>query len=84
MALAAAASGALRAPNTLFRVPPILTAMEEMSPNLPVIPSKSVCPMLHAVCARLPAASPRTPFRPSTIFMAKSHICCFWLAVRPE
>ena len=66
MALAAAASGALRVPNTLFRVPPILTAMEEMSPNLPVMPSKRDCPRLHAVCARLPAASPRTPFRVST------------------
>ena len=60
MALAAAASGTLSAPNTLFRVPPILTAIEEMSPNLPVMPSKSVCPMLHAACARLPAASLRT------------------------
>ena len=66
MALAAAASGALRVPNTLFRVPPILTAIEEMSPNLPVMPSKRDCPRLHAVCARLPAASPSTPFRPST------------------
>ena len=66
MALAAAASGTLSAPNTLFRVLPILTAMEEMSPNLPVMPSKRVCPMLHAACARLPAASPRTPLSPST------------------
>ena len=66
MALAAAASGTLSAPNTLFRVPPILTAIEEMSPNLPVIPSKRLWPMPHAACARLPAASPRTPLSWST------------------
>ena len=84
MALAAAASGALSAPNTLFSVPPILTAMEEMSPNLPVDPSKRLCPMPHAACARLPAASPRTPFSPSTMLRAKLESFCFWSAVRPE